>query len=322
MKKRLIAMTLMLCMLLSLLPMTALAAEEVASGKCGFDLTWTLDADGVLTITGTGVFDRVGYATNPFKNWDAYKDQIKTLVVEEGLTGSFYGFEFCKNLTSVSLPNSLTEINNGAFGACSALEQINFPDQLVRIGSYAFEDCTSLTTIQLPASLTIYGARPFAGCTSLSGIWVDDASAKFSNDARGVLFSKDKTALHEAPSSLAGDYAIPDTVTSIAWGAFDKCHKLTSVTIPEGVPYIQSSTFRGCTALRSVTIPESVVWINIGAFEGCTSLSSIDMPKNVGTISINAFKDCTNLCFVYVPYYAEIAPDAFEGIEHYVLFRY
>ncbi|MDC0065859.1 leucine-rich repeat domain-containing protein [Verrucomicrobia bacterium] len=88
---------------------------------------------------------------------------------------------------------------------------------------------------------------------------------------------------------------IPDSVTHLAWGAFEGCRGLTSLTIPDSVSSIQGETFSGCSSLTSVTIPDSVTSIGDYAFSGCTSLTSVTIPDSVISIYNGAFEGCTSL---------------------------
>ena len=276
MKKRIFSFVLAVLMIASLLPATALAVDIVDSGTCGAkgsNLTWTLDSEGVLTISGSG--DMHGYGSSDAP-WYGSRSRVKSAVIAEGVTSiGESAFENCRSLTSVTIPNSVTSI-----------------------GWSAFFYCKSLTSVTIPDSVTSIGGGAFAWCTSLTGIWVTEGNSHYSSDASGVLFSKDKTTLVQYPGAFAA-YAIPDSVTSIGAGAFGGCTSLTSVTIPDSVTSIGQHAFNGCRSLTSVTIPDGVTSIGAYAFSECSSLTSVTIPDSVTSIGDGAFASCTSLTDVY-----------------------
>ena len=275
MKKRIFSFVLAVLMIASLLPATALAVDIVDSGTCGAkgsNLTWTLDSEGVLTISGSG--DMHGYGSSDAP-WYGSRSRVKSAVIAEGVTSiGESAFENCRSLTSVTIPNSVTSIGGCAFDECWSLTSVTIPDSVTSIGDGAFASCTSLTSVTIPDSVTSIGGGAFAWCTSLTGIWVTEGNSHYSSDASGVLFSKDKTTLVQYPGAFAA-YAIPDSVTSIGAGAFGGCTSLTSVTIPDSVTSIGQHAFNGCRSLTSVTIPDGVTSIGDGAFASCTSLTDV-----------------------------------------------
>ncbi len=158
--KRIICVTLTLCLLLSIAPLNALAA---GSGKLNASITWSLDDSGKLTISGTGPMpDYVtGYTREENSlswsyrgNWEymTYADQITSIEIGEGVTSIGQGsFMELRSLTSVHLPKSLRRISPMAFYGCRALSEINVPDALEEIGELAFEFCSKLPAVTLPA---------------------------------------------------------------------------------------------------------------------------------------------------------------------------
>ena len=167
MRKRLLSFVLAVLMIASLLPATALAADIVASGTCGAkgsNLTWTLDSEGVLTISGSG--DMHGYDL-PGAPWYGSRSRVKSAVIAEGVTSiGRYAFVDCTSLTSVTIPDSVTSIGSSAFEDCTSLTSVTIPDSVTSIGDWAFSNCTSLTSVTIPDSVTSIGKGAFYNCTS------------------------------------------------------------------------------------------------------------------------------------------------------------
>ena len=166
-------------------------------------------------------------------------------------------FNSCEFLTSINIPDSVTNIGDGTFFYCKSLTSINIPDCVTSIG--AFFDCDSLTSINIPDSVTSIGDYAFFGCDSLTSI------------------------------------NIPDSVTSIGDYAFSDCKSLKSINIPDSVTSIGNDAFEDCSSLMSINIPDSVNDIGDRAFGGCNSLTSINIPNSVKRIGDFAFAGCDSL---------------------------
>lgn len=282
MKRRLIAIMLMVCLLLSLLPTMALAATTtVASGYCGEDgtnLRWSLDSSGNLTISGTGRMKN-GYISYEDGNmiihrpgWDNVAQQIKSVSI-----GSFvtyigrYAFNGCTSLQRVSLSSGLQEIGDIAFSRCTSLQRITLPDNLQIIGDSAFSN-TGITNITIPASVTYVGVGAFAYCSSLKSINVSSRNSRWCS-VDGVLFTKPMGTLWSYPIGNARtSYTVPDGVSSIMMQAFERS-RLSSITLPVSLESISSDAFTGCYNLKSIVIPANVKTINNMAFDNCSGLS-------------------------------------------------
>ena len=132
-------------------------------------LTWTLTADGTLTISGTGAMKDYNAAENlspAYMNSD-----VKKVVIEDGVTSiGELAFYKCSSLTNITIPDSVTCIEYAAFHGCSSLSSITIPNSVTSIGIYAFVVCSSLTSITIPDSVTSIGYGAFSDCSSLKTI--------------------------------------------------------------------------------------------------------------------------------------------------------
>lgn len=263
----------------------AIAASAASSGNCGdsgSNVTWSLDDNGTLTISGSGKIE--DYRSDIDQPWYSNRSDITSVVIEPGVTsiGSL-AFYKCSNLTSITIPSGLTSIGEMAFFNCSALTSVTIPNGVISIGNFAFGSCTGLKSITIPSSVTSIENNIFQDCTGLTNITVDSSNPSFCSES-GVLFNKDKTTLIYCPRRKNGSYTIPDGVTAIGDYAFYYCSGLTSVTIPSSVTSIGESAFQHCTGLTSITIPNSVTSIVNLAFWDCDSLTIVYIPSGVNFV--------------------------------------
>ena len=316
--KRFLGTLLCLCMLLTLLPVNALAAETVSSGSCGSNLTWELDSDGTLTISGTG---EMNFYNTP---WESNRSEIKKVILKNGVTSiGDYAFRDCSNMTSVTIPKGVKSIGSRAFYNCSSLTSVTIPDSVTSIGSYAFGACNNIKEVHI---------TDIAAWCKIS-FWHETNSSNPSNPSNPFAYAYNLYL----NGTLVTDLVIPNSVTSIRPYAFYGCSSLTSVTIPNSVTSIGDRTFEGCSSLTSVTIPNSVtdIWerafsccssltsitipnsvtgIADDAFEGCSSLTSVTIPNSVTSIGVSAFSGCSSLTNITIPNsVTDIGGDAFEG---------
>ena len=174
-------------------------------------------------------------------------------------------FSGCKDVTSITIPNSVTSIGNYAFYNCYSLVNITISDSVTSIGDYAFYYCIGLTSITIPDSVTSIGNYAFRECNNLTGI------------------------------------VIPDGVTSIGYETFYNCYKLTNITLSNSVTTIGYEAFGGCDSLASITIPDSVTSIGAYAFRECNNLTGIVIPDGVTSIGAYAFYNCDSLASITLP---------------------
>ncbi|MCL2294950.1 MAG: leucine-rich repeat domain-containing protein [Spirochaetes bacterium] len=253
----------------------------------------------------------VGEVNNNFVSYNGVlfnKDMTELIHFPRGRTGSFtipYGvitiidnaFSGSAGLTAVTIPNSVTRIEDHAFSR-TGLTSIDIPNSVTEIGNSAFWDNPKLARGSLPDHAFRYwggkdGGLPFLGSTGFQE-YIVSANNPYFTTVDGVLFNKDKTTLISFPQGRSGHFSIPGTVTSIAYKAFYGSIGLTSVTIPASVTSIGDFAFAE-SGLISVAIPEGVTSIGRHAFAGSENLISIRIPGSVSYIGAFAFNRCTNL---------------------------
>lgn len=202
-------------------------------------------------------------------------------------------FNECNQLSKITIPNSVIDIQDGAFYRCERLVQFDskyasadrrclvvgsvlkgfapygvaeyvIPDGVTRIGDVVFAGCTNITNITIPNSVTSIGFLAFSGCESLTNI------------------------------------VIPNGVTELGWGAFGECVNLVGVSLPSNIEQIYGGIFGVCMNLTSIFIPNGVVKIGDAAFTCCKKLSMVVLPNSVKELDLDAFSYCSNQLCVYI----------------------
>lgn len=314
-------------------------ADIVKQGSCGQGsdvITWVLDDNDVLTISGTGYMR----SYNERGPWVGYR--IKEVIIDEGVVNiGLHAFSHCKQVTKVSIPASVKRIGKGAFEYCESLNEVTIsngvesiddygfdhcskltsvviPNSVESIGEHCFDYCSTLKNIVIPKSVTSIGEAAFSNCPELASISVENGNMVYDsrnncnaiiNSDRNKLIAGCKSTCIPNGVEYIGDSAfygikltniyIPDGVISIGSSAF--CGSdLISINIPSGVETIGYKAFALCK-IEEITLPNTVKKIGNEVFSGCTELEQIKLSNSINIIPTEAFKYCAKLSSIAIP---------------------
>ncbi len=297
MKKRFVSLLLAISMIFSLMPVSAVTAfaesenggevTTVDSGYCGADnggenLKWTLDNNGVLTISGSGAMKDYTWDENVRLDWYVRKKDIRSVVLDNRITHiGNYAFDKCTNIESVrytdytgnagvALPKSVTTIGVHAFSDTGVTGTLKLPDDLIAIGSHAFYHCGKLNgELKLPDTVKEIGGFAFNSC------------------------------------GFTGKLELPASLENIGNDAFESCSGLTGkLTFPSKMNEIKSSIFHE-TGITEVVIPSSIKTVRDFAFNSCMNLKKVYLPTEIPKIYNRAFMNCSDVKFYYPAYKAD-----------------
>ena len=212
-------------------------------------------------------------------------NQIPAKLMKVTVTGGellYESFQGCKNLTNITIPDSITSIGQSVFENCTSLASITIPNGVTSIEKSAFANCVSLANITIPESVKSIGKSAFSYCTNLASITIPN----------GVTSIKESVF---ANCTNLASITIPDSVTSIEESAFSNCTNLASITIPKNITRIKKSTFSKCTGLKKITIAGDISSVDENAFAECSGLNSVVFSNGVTKICYRAFDNCTSL---------------------------
>ena len=282
---------------------------SVDSGTCGDNLTWTLDDEGTLTISGTGEMEDYDALTP----WYSNRTIIKKVVISDGVTTiGNYAFMNCTSLESITIPNNVISVGTGAFGYSSG------NSACLKSITVLNKSC-ELVEGFVPSKTTIYGyknstAEQYASKkgNSFSDLEATDESGTNVTNESGISVTNESGISVTNESDNSGIVKSGTCGTFLEWtldsegtlkisglGAMDygtfapwSRDEVKNVIISHGVTTIANYAFMSCSNLKSITIPNSVMSIGQSAFSSCDSLTSITIPQNVKSIGFAAFESC------------------------------
>ena len=329
MKRKMLSYLLVLVLMFQIMPTNAIALDNsiIADGICGNNLTWKIDKDGVLTISGIGDMNSYYNINNEvIAPWYDYNDSIHSIVISDGVTSiGSYAFQYCTMFTSLSIGSSVAKIGSYAFRGCTSLISVEIPDDVTEIGSYAFSGCTGLVSVKTGKYLKYIGNDVFRDCINLTRILyntekIDRLFAQYVFANAGTASSGIVVTFGDnveiVPSYLFDDNNISNyrskikavifgkKVSSIGDYAFRNCTEISNITIGENTTIIGSGAFYNCKSLKSITIPDNVTTIGRSAFRGCTELEGLTIGYGVTSIGDYAFSDCS--CLSEIIYNAKV----------------
>lgn len=279
---------------------------------------------GDITIPTEVDYKNYHFTVTTLGNLSYSGQDIESVIVPSSITEIGSAFSGCKKLRKVVLPSNLTTI---WFSGCTSLEDITLPLSVSEIQESAFKDCTSLTRLTLhegieiigddafrnsglkevrfPKSLRAIGKRAFME-SKVEGVTIDGNINRLPDEVfNGCEYLKKVTILEGAVKSL-GEVVFADCVSlksvDIGEGVssfgsfnFSGCTALTYVSLPSSLREIGAGTFNNCVSLQRIDIPYGISSIGNLAFRGCSKLKRISLPATVNTIDMNAFQDCVLL---------------------------
>ena len=258
-----------LVLLLAIVLCAHALAEQ--TGTCGENLTWTLDGNGTLTISGTGQMTEYPSGYSPFSD-SSCSGILRKIIIEEGVASiSPSAFSWCYLVTGVSLPDSLTQIGDYAFSSCYSLEEVALPDGITEIGKSSFSYQTKLF------------------------------SSIGSSTARALGAQERSFRISGLPAAM--QYITSDGETYLALLKIDA--DTQSIAVPEGVEAIGNNMYYSGAAetpekLKSVSFPASLKRIEMGAFRDCSALKSISLPGSISRVGDYAFDNCPAILYAAI----------------------
>ena len=342
--KRLISLLVAVCMMITMLPLSAVTAfaadtsssteQEIRVGD--YKYAYKVNADGATITDFLGPVDSA--------NNGPYDITIPTMLGDHPVTaigvGAFAGTgvikhpkkpelcKFCRQIKVVTIPKGITSIGESAFESPyqvhTALTDVTIDADITSMGSLAFAYCSALKNVTLGDGVREISDYAFAWCEQLEHLTLGNGIQTIGERAFNNCFVLDNVTLPASLTSIGEcsflgcknlhQITIPEKVTHIGDYAFGECAELGSATIKGPVTSIGKCTFTVCSKLKTVELPESLTTIGDSAFCNCDDLDHVVIPDNVTHIKDRAFVGCETLSDLTLGSgLTEIGNDAFGG---------
>ncbi len=253
---------------------------EFAFQNCSSLRSITLP-EGVTTIEGGAFYNCDLRDISLPQSLTIVNDAIRLLT-----NGPWYGaFANNPNLTTIVIPNNVTHIGSYTFSGCHSLKNIVLNDNLLTLGTGIFNDCFAMESITFPKNITAIPATAFHECYALSEVNLPEGLISIGEMAFAYCSSLKTVQLPKTVTSLYRSFATSGVV---------------EMDIPEGVAVLEL-TFDGCSKLKKVTLPSTLTTLGAHTFKNCTSLPTITLPQGLLTIGSYVFSGCTALDSITLP---------------------
>ncbi len=225
---------------------------------------------------------------------------LKQITLPNSITMIDFGAFQQSGLTSITIPDSVTSIGGYAFYACLSLTSVTISNSVTNILENAFMDCKALTALTIPNSVINVGKAAFYRCQNLTSVSISDNlnTENVGEDAFedcGTPIYNTHTFFRFPKSYSEDEYTIPNGIKTIGRDAFRNNTNLTSISIPNSVELIESCAFEECEGLTEVVIPNSVTEIRSSAFESCGSLKHVQVGSGLKEFQSSVFAYCPQL---------------------------
>ena len=288
--KRLISLLVAVCMMITMLPLSAVTAfavepwsDDPTADDGVYKYAYKVNEDGSNTATITKFLGPVDS-----KNTGPYNITIPTELDDIPVTGiGNYAFFHLSALTNVTIPQGITSIGDAAFSDCDGLISATI-EEGVPTGTNMFNACDNLATVKLPESLTTIATGSFTYCPALNHVTIPDNVTTIGTSAFSLC-------------NGLSDITLGRGLTTIGDFAFKNCDSLETIQLPSNLKKIGIDAFCECDILKSITLPDSVTDIGKDAFSSCPELESITIPENVTTIKSGTFDYCYRLKYITLP---------------------